>query len=83
LLFHAYFHSSGDFQQLWCFYLAILTKATDLGIGNGLNHTLGDVVSFEAEIGKGVKCTVDNDVTVHIGNRRCLDANGINVTPGK
>mmetsp|Transcript_15107 Transcript_15107/g.24561 ORF Transcript_15107/g.24561 Transcript_15107/m.24561 type:complete len:517 (+) Transcript_15107:269-1819(+) len=57
---------------------AILTKAADLGI---LNRPLEDVENFEAEVGKGVKCTVDN-VTVHIGNRRCLAANDINVTPG-
>lgn len=60
---------------------AILAKAADLGIGEGLKHPLDSVDNFEAEVGKGVKCTVD-DVTVHIGNRRCLTANDINVTPG-
>lgn len=60
---------------------AILAKASDLGIGNGLKRPLESVDNFEAEVGKGVKCTV-NDVTIHIGNRRCLTANDINITPG-
>ena len=34
-----------------------------------------------AEVRKGVKCTVDN-VTVHIGNRRSLTKNNINITSG-
>jgi len=61
---------------------AILSKARDLGIGEGQSHPLTIVGNFEAEVGKGVKCTVDDNVTVHIGNRRCLKANDINVTPG-
>lgn len=52
-----------------------------MSIGNGLSHSLSDVEDFEAEIGKGVKCIVEN-VTVHLGNRRSLAANDINVTPG-
>lgn len=60
---------------------AILTKARDLGVGEGQPRPLTNVDNFEAEVGKGVKCTVDN-VTVHIGNRRCLKANDINITPG-
>ena len=36
---------------------------------------------FEADAGKGVKCTVNN-TAVHLGNRRCLAANDINISPG-
>jgi len=61
--------------------VAILTKAGDLGIGEGHDQPLANVQNFEAEVGKGVKCDVDN-VSVHIGNRRCLAANEILVTPG-
>ena len=61
--------------------VAILTKAGDLGIGEGYDQPLANVQNFEAEVGKGVKCEVDN-VSVHIGNRRCLAANEILVTPG-
>ena len=61
--------------------LAITTKAADLGMGEGLGRSLGTVDKFEAEIGKGVTCTVDG-VLIQIGNRRCLKANNITVSPG-
>lgn len=61
--------------------LAITSKAADLGFGDGLSRSLGDVENFEAEIGKGVTCTVDG-VLIQIGNRRCLKANNITVSPG-
>ena len=48
-----------------------------MGVGKGLDA----VENFEAEIGKGVKCTVGSH-TVHIGNRRCLTAHNIKITPG-
>ena len=47
----------------------------------GRRARLAPVDSFEVEVGKGVKCTVDN-VAVHMGNRRCLSRNGIDVSPG-
>ncbi|ACI64387.1 copper transporter, partial [Thalassiosira pseudonana CCMP1335] len=58
---------------------AILTKANDLGVG--ISQPLEAVQNFEAEVGKGVKCTVDGR-DIHIGNRRCLSANGITTTSG-
>ena len=60
---------------------AIFAKAAELGIGEDFNNPLDAVESFEAEVGKGVKCTLAG-VTIHIGNRRCLTANDINITPG-
>jgi cation transport ATPase len=60
---------------------AILLKAKDLGIGEGLRRPITAVENFEAEVGKGVKCTVDGR-QIHIGNRRGLEANGIIVTLG-
>lgn len=62
-------------------YLAILSKARDYGIGNGLDRPLDEVDGFEADAGKGVKCTVNN-TAVHLGNRRCLAANDVNISPG-
>ena len=44
---------------------AILKKATEYGIGTGLPRPIDKVDNFEAEVGKGVKCTVGN-VMVHI-----------------
>jgi Cu+-exporting ATPase len=61
--------------------IAILTKAAKVGIGDGLARPLAQVDNFAAEVGKGVKCTVDG-VAVHMGNRRCLAANAIDVSPG-
>ncbi len=61
--------------------VAILTKAAEYGCGTGLHRPLREATHFEAEAGKGVKCSVDN-VTVHIGNRRCLTTNDISITPG-
>jgi len=60
---------------------AITTKAADLGMGEGLGRSLGVVDKFEAEIGKGVTCIVDG-VLIQIGNRRCLKANNITISPG-
>ena len=60
---------------------AILKKATEYGIGTGLPRPIDKVDNFQAEIGKGVKCTVEN-VMVHIGNRRSLTENDIKITPG-
>lgn len=60
---------------------AILKKAADIGVGQGLKRTLGKVEQFEAEVGKGVKCTIDN-VDIHIGNRRCITANNVQMSPG-
>lgn len=60
---------------------AILSKARDYGIGNGLDRPLDEVDGFEADAGKGVKCTVNN-TAVHLGNRRCLAANDVNISPG-
>jgi Cu+-exporting ATPase len=60
---------------------AILKKAAENGFGKGLDRELHEAEHFEAEIGKGVKCIVD-EVTVHIGNRRSLAANNILVLPG-
>ena len=61
--------------------LAIMLKAKELGIGEGLPRPIMAVENFEAEVGKGVKCIVDGR-QVHIGNRRGLDSNGIKITPG-
>jgi Cu+-exporting ATPase len=61
--------------------IAILAKAAEYGIGEGLLRPLHEAENFEAEVGKGVKCTVEN-VIVHIGNRRCLTENDINTSPG-
>ena len=61
--------------------IAILAKAAEYGFGKGLNRELHEADHFEAEVGKGVKCTVD-DVTVHIGNRRSLATNDIQIAPG-
>ena len=63
------------------FPTAILAKAATIGIGNGLDRALAPVDNFAAEVGKGVKCTVDN-VAVHMGNRRCLASSEIDVSPG-
>lgn len=60
---------------------AIMAKAAEYGIGKGMLCPLHEAENFEAEVGKGVKCTVDN-VTVHIGNRRSLTENDINITSG-
>ncbi|KAL7519609.1 hypothetical protein ACHAWX_004366 [Stephanocyclus meneghinianus] len=60
---------------------AILLRAKDLGIGDGLRRQITNVESFEAEVGKGVKCIIAGR-HVHIGNRRGLEANGISITPG-
>lgn len=60
---------------------AILAKAAEYGYGKGLERDLHEAEHFEAEVGKGVKCVVD-DVAVHIGNRRSLETNDIHVTPG-
>jgi Cu+-exporting ATPase len=60
---------------------AILSKAQELGIGEGLSRPLAPAEDFEAEVGKGVKCTVDGR-QIHIGNRRGLETNGITVTAG-
>lgn len=70
-----------------------MLKATELGIGEGhhdqqrdgsfvsIRRSIAAVDDFEAEVGKGVKCTV-NGRQVHIGNRRSLEANGIIISPG-
>lgn len=74
-------HSSFAHQTSGIQYLAILSKARDFGIGNGLDRPLKEVNGFEADAGKGVKCTLD-DTAVHLGNRRCLAANDIKISPG-
>ncbi|KAL7473781.1 hypothetical protein ACHAXS_014459 [Conticribra weissflogii] len=56
---------------------AILAKAADLGI----NDKLQPVENFEAETGRGVKCRVGSH-TINIGNRRCLFAHDIKLSPG-
>ena len=61
--------------------LAITSKAAELGMGEGMGRSLGMIDLFEAEIGKGVTCTVDG-VLIHIGNRRCLKANNIIISSG-
>jgi soluble P-type ATPase len=68
-------------SRLILFDKAILLKANELGIGEGFRRPITPVQDFEAEVGKGVKCTV-NGRQVHIGNRRSLEANGIIITPG-
>jgi len=50
-------------------------------MGEGSGRSLGAVDNFEAEVGKGVTCTVDG-VLIQIGNRRCLKANNISISPG-
>eukprot|EP00569_Conticribra_weissflogii_P003251 CAMPEP_0171346872 /NCGR_PEP_ID=MMETSP0878-20121228/26180_1 /TAXON_ID=67004 /ORGANISM="Thalassiosira weissflogii, Strain CCMP1336" /LENGTH=1191 /DNA_ID=CAMNT_0011850705 /DNA_START=193 /DNA_END=3765 /DNA_ORIENTATION=- len=56
---------------------AILAKAADLDI----NKKLHPVENFEAETGRGVKCRVGTHV-INIGNRRCLSAHDIKLSPG-
>ena len=70
-----------------------MLKAREIGIGEDHHHQKGGgsfvnpsrpiaaVDDFEAEVGKGVKCTV-NGRKIHIGNRRSLEANGIIISPG-
>ena len=81
----AHQHSTDSTLNLELFvticYSAITKKAADLGIGVGLGRSLGAVENFEAEIGKGVTCTVDG-VLIQIGNRRSLNANNIKMCSG-
>ena len=61
---HVYWYNfSLYFILLTSFYAAscsaITAKAADLGMGEGSSRSLGAVDNFEAEIGKGVTCTVD------------------------
>ena len=60
---------------------AIIAKAAERGIGEGLHRCLVPVKKFEATTGTGVRCDVEEH-TIHIGNRRCLSANDIEVTEG-
>ena len=83
---HVYWYNfSLYFILLTSFYAAtcsaITAKAADLGMGEGSSSSLGAVDNFEAEIGKGVTCTVDG-VLIQIGNRRCLQANNVSISPG-
>ena len=60
---------------------AILAKAAEYGIGDGLDRPLMLVEDFSAETGTGVSCTVGGNA-IHIGNRRCLLTNSIEASPG-
>ena len=60
---------------------AVINKAAELGIGEGLSRPLVPVEYFQATTGTGVQCDVEGH-TVHIGNRRCLVANDIEITEG-
>ena len=60
---------------------AVISKAAELGIGEGLSRPLVPVENFKATTGTGVQCDVEGH-TVHIGNRRCLAANDIEITEG-
>mmetsp|Transcript_36426 Transcript_36426/g.74151 ORF Transcript_36426/g.74151 Transcript_36426/m.74151 type:complete len:1216 (+) Transcript_36426:79-3726(+) len=60
---------------------AILAKAAEYGIGDGLDRPLMQVEDFSAETGTGVSCTVGGNA-IHIGNRRCLLTNSIEASPG-
>ena len=60
---------------------AIIAKAAERGIGEGLDRRLAPVKNFEATTGTGVQCEIEGH-TIHIGNRRCLSANDIEVTKG-
>lgn len=62
-------------------YLGITKKATELGIGIDDNYPLLDAEKFLAEIGKGIKCTIDGK-SVYIGNRRGLLSNNISISDG-
>jgi len=59
----------------------ILAKAAEYGIGEGLRRPLVPADDFVAEAGKGVKCVVQGR-SVHIGNRRSLESNDIDIAPG-
>merc|ERR1712038_776352 len=59
----------------------VLAKAKELGIGEGLSYSLMPTEDFIAEVGSGVKCTINGQEVV-IGNRRSLESNSIEVTSG-
>ena len=60
---------------------AIIAKAAERGIGEGLDRCLVPVKNFEATTGTGVQCEIEGH-TIYIGNRRCLSVNDIEVTEG-
>lgn len=59
----------------------ITKKATELGIGIDDSYPLKDAEKFLAEVGKGIKCTIDGK-SVYIGNRRGLQSNNISISDG-
>mmetsp|Transcript_3535 Transcript_3535/g.4657 ORF Transcript_3535/g.4657 Transcript_3535/m.4657 type:complete len:711 (+) Transcript_3535:3-2135(+) len=59
----------------------IIAKAAEFGIGDGLERPLVPAEDFTSETGKGIKCTIEGH-SVHIGNRRCMQSNCIELSPG-
>lgn len=59
----------------------ITKKATELGIGVDGSYPLKEAEKFLAEVGKGIKCTIDGK-SVYIGNRRGLMSNNISISDG-
>lgn len=59
----------------------ITKRASELGINEDSNYPLLNVENFVAEVGIGIKCTV-NGKSVLIGNRKSLEVNQINTRPG-
>ena len=58
----------------------ILKAAAEYGIGNG-SRKLVQPEKFENDAGLGIRCSV-NGRTVHIGNRRCLEKNNLEIRQG-
>lgn len=59
----------------------IMAKAGQLGIGEGLSRPLIAAEDFVSETGMGIKCTVSGHL-IHVGNRRYLELNNIEVSLG-
>lgn len=70
-----------DNTNLTYFCTGIMAKASEYGIGEGLERPLQPVEDFTSESGKGVQCVL-NGHKIHLGNRRSLLSNEITVTPG-
>ena len=67
------------FIHLWG--TGILAKAQEYGFGDGLSHALSRPDDFVNEGGKGIYCTIEGH-RVHIGNRRSLESNSIDIRSG-
>jgi len=59
----------------------VLAQATELGIGEGQERPLVPVENFKSTSGSGIQCKIE-DHLVHIGNRRSLEQNKIDITAG-